>query len=225
MRKHLVTRLSARPVLLQPGRVSLPQALGPGRIRRAGIGPAEGPRHPIDPSVRRMERFAAAVRRRQVHGAQSGRVSPLRRHGPPSRHEDAGLHLHRLLAVDRSRFPPGMVAAKATGCSCGYWDMARCSPASPGWRAYLLPRLVRILDEYGVDGIYIDCGIRHQRREGQARSPLGAGQRRSGRLRGDAPIRRSVDRSAGPDLRRGQAPRRHPEAPRRRRPTSRRAAA
>ena len=36
--------------------------------------------------------------------------------------------------------------------------MAHCSPASPGWRAYLLPRLMRILDEYGADGIYIDCG-------------------------------------------------------------------
>ena len=40
----------------------------------------------------------------------------------------------------------------------GFWDMARCSPASPGWRAYLLPRLVRIMDDYGVDGIYIDAG-------------------------------------------------------------------
>ncbi len=40
----------------------------------------------------------------------------------------------------------------------GYWNMARCSPASPGWRAYLLPRVVRILDEYAVDGIYNDWG-------------------------------------------------------------------
>jgi len=36
--------------------------------------------------------------------------------------------------------------------------MARCSPASPGWRAYFLPHLVRILEEYGVDGIYNDWG-------------------------------------------------------------------
>jgi len=43
-------------------------------------------------------------------------------------------------------------------CSCGYWDMALCSPASPGWRGYLLPRLVRIMDEYESDGIYIDGG-------------------------------------------------------------------
>jgi hypothetical protein len=36
--------------------------------------------------------------------------------------------------------------------------MARCSPSSPSWRAYLLPRIVRIMDDYGVDGIYIDAG-------------------------------------------------------------------
>ncbi|MBN1342586.1 MAG: hypothetical protein JXQ73_07900 [Phycisphaerae bacterium] len=40
----------------------------------------------------------------------------------------------------------------------GYWNMARCSPASAGWRAYLLPHVVRILDEYGFDGLYDDCG-------------------------------------------------------------------
>lgn len=43
-------------------------------------------------------------------------------------------------------------------CAVGYFNMARCAPASPGWRAYLLPRVARILDEYGVDGIYIDGG-------------------------------------------------------------------
>ena len=40
----------------------------------------------------------------------------------------------------------------------GYWNMARCSPASAGWRAHLLPRAVRIMDDYGLDGIYNDCG-------------------------------------------------------------------
>jgi hypothetical protein len=40
----------------------------------------------------------------------------------------------------------------------GYWNMGRCSPASPGWRAYLLPHVARILDEYGVDGLYNDWG-------------------------------------------------------------------
>jgi hypothetical protein len=40
----------------------------------------------------------------------------------------------------------------------GYWNMARCSPASPGWRAFLLPRIVEILDTYELDGIYIDGG-------------------------------------------------------------------
>jgi len=39
-----------------------------------------------------------------------------------------------------------------------YWRYARCSPASAGWRAYLLPRITRILDEYGVDGVYNDLG-------------------------------------------------------------------
>ncbi len=40
----------------------------------------------------------------------------------------------------------------------GWWDLVRCSPASPGWRAYLLPRMTRILDDYGVDGLYNDWG-------------------------------------------------------------------
>jgi len=39
-----------------------------------------------------------------------------------------------------------------------YFRYARCSPASAGWRAYLFPRLRRILDEYGVDGFYNDVG-------------------------------------------------------------------
>ncbi len=39
-----------------------------------------------------------------------------------------------------------------------YWRYARCSPASAGWRAYVLPRLMRIMDVYGVDGLYDDLG-------------------------------------------------------------------
>jgi hypothetical protein len=39
-----------------------------------------------------------------------------------------------------------------------YYSLARCLPDSPGWRAYLLPRLKRILDQYGVDGFYNDVG-------------------------------------------------------------------
>ncbi|OGV63789.1 MAG: hypothetical protein A3K19_04985 [Lentisphaerae bacterium RIFOXYB12_FULL_65_16] len=39
-----------------------------------------------------------------------------------------------------------------------YFRYAHCSPASPEWRAYLLPRLERIMDEYGVDGLYNDFG-------------------------------------------------------------------
>ena len=39
-----------------------------------------------------------------------------------------------------------------------YYDYANCSPASPEWRAYLLPRLARLMDDYGVDGLYNDLG-------------------------------------------------------------------
>lgn len=35
---------------------------------------------------------------------------------------------------------------------------AHCSPASPGWRAFCLPRLVRVMEDYGVDGLYDDLG-------------------------------------------------------------------
>lgn len=35
---------------------------------------------------------------------------------------------------------------------------AFCRPESTGWRAYVLPQLVRLLDDYGVDGIYNDLG-------------------------------------------------------------------
>ena len=41
-----------------------------------------------------------------------------------------------------------------------YFHYAACSPASPSWRAYLLRHVVRILDEYGVDGLYNDLGYR-----------------------------------------------------------------
>ncbi|MHB8995620.1 MAG: alpha-amylase family protein [Armatimonadota bacterium] len=39
-----------------------------------------------------------------------------------------------------------------------YFDYAHCSPASPSWREYLLPRLERLLDQYGFDGLYNDMG-------------------------------------------------------------------
>lgn len=42
-----------------------------------------------------------------------------------------------------------------------WWRLVRCSPASPGWRAYLLPRILRILDDYGPDGLYNDWGYRN----------------------------------------------------------------
>jgi hypothetical protein len=40
----------------------------------------------------------------------------------------------------------------------GFWNMARCAPASTGWRAFLLPKILQVLDEYGADGIYNDGG-------------------------------------------------------------------
>ena len=48
----------------------------------------------------------------------------------------------------------------------GYWNMARCSPANPGWRAHLLPRVVRILDEFDIDGLFNDAGyVNNARKE------------------------------------------------------------
>jgi hypothetical protein len=38
------------------------------------------------------------------------------------------------------------------------YHLAHCSPASPDWRAHILPRIVRVMDEYGVDGLYNDLG-------------------------------------------------------------------
>ena len=39
-----------------------------------------------------------------------------------------------------------------------YHNYAFCSPSSPEWRAYILPRLERIMDDYGVDVLYDDTG-------------------------------------------------------------------
>ncbi|MFV1968161.1 MAG: hypothetical protein ACC628_22285 [Pirellulaceae bacterium] len=47
---------------------------------------------------------------------------------------------------------------KGDSLHVGYWNMARCSPSSAGWRAYLLPRIVGVLNDNAVDGLYIDCG-------------------------------------------------------------------
>ena len=44
------------------------------------------------------------------------------------------------------------------GFFTGYWNLVRCAPASPDWRAYLLPQMIRILDEFEVDGLYNDWG-------------------------------------------------------------------
>lgn len=53
----------------------------------------------------------------------------------------------------------------------GWWDLTRCSPASSGWRAYFLPRMVQILEDYELDGLYNDWGYipnAHKRAKGPA---------------------------------------------------------
>ncbi|MDA2928058.1 hypothetical protein MYX78_12660 [Acidobacteria bacterium AH-259-G07] len=46
-----------------------------------------------------------------------------------------------------------------------HWQLVHCSAASAGWRAYVLPRILRIMDEYGVDGLYNDAGSRRLHRD------------------------------------------------------------
>lgn len=43
-------------------------------------------------------------------------------------------------------------------CTNLHMDYAMCSPASPGWRAYLIPKLKGMLDKYEFDGLYNDSG-------------------------------------------------------------------
>ncbi len=50
----------------------------------------------------------------------------------------------------------------------GFWNMARCSPSSVGWRAYVLPHIIKVLDEYEIDGLYIDCGYKTNAHQTQA---------------------------------------------------------
>ncbi|HUT92382.1 MAG TPA: twin-arginine translocation signal domain-containing protein [Thermoguttaceae bacterium] len=57
-------------------------------------------------------------------------------------------------------FRPEWTAANDRPLREIYFRYAHCSPASPGWRAYFLGHLVRILDDYGVDGVYNDLGYR-----------------------------------------------------------------
>lgn len=41
-----------------------------------------------------------------------------------------------------------------------HWRLVRCSPASAGWRAYVLEKTRRLLDEYDIDGLFNDWGYR-----------------------------------------------------------------
>ncbi len=38
------------------------------------------------------------------------------------------------------------------------FDLAHCSPTSPGWREQMLKQFVMLLDEFDYDGVYIDSG-------------------------------------------------------------------
>lgn len=44
-----------------------------------------------------------------------------------------------------------------------YFDYARCSAASPEWRAYLLAHVESLLDRHGFDGLYNDMGYDRSR--------------------------------------------------------------
>ena len=48
--------------------------------------------------------------------------------------------------------------SRGKGESSFCWNLAECSYASPGWRAYFFPHLVGLLDDYGVDGVFNDAG-------------------------------------------------------------------
>lgn len=39
-----------------------------------------------------------------------------------------------------------------------FYDYALCSPASPSWRVYISKQFARVMEEYGVDGVYNDLG-------------------------------------------------------------------
>lgn len=40
----------------------------------------------------------------------------------------------------------------------GHWKLIRASPASPGWREFVLKKHIQILDDYEADGLYNDWG-------------------------------------------------------------------
>jgi hypothetical protein len=39
-----------------------------------------------------------------------------------------------------------------------HWKLIRCSPNSPGWRAYMMQKTLHVLDSYEADGLYNDWG-------------------------------------------------------------------
>lgn len=55
-----------------------------------------------------------------------------------------------------SREPPAALSL--------HWRLMRCSPSSPGWRRFHMNQLTKLLDEWGIDGIYDDWGHHPARR-------------------------------------------------------------
>ena len=54
--------------------------------------------------------------------------------------------------LDWTRETPG------NGNHAAHWKLIRCSPASPGWRSFMLKKTVQILEDYECDGLYNDWG-------------------------------------------------------------------
>ena len=113
-------------------------------------------RHRTDPGARGVERPAAAVWQQQA-----GTLNPagLRRFVEMVHRRGMKLIVY-VSSGYFQRSDPDFRAewARPQDLIELYYDYAACSVASPSWRAYLLPRLRRILDEYGVDGLYNDLG-------------------------------------------------------------------
>ena len=114
MRKHLVTSYLPGQCCYNLGEYPCVKPWEPDEWDERELDRLARPRHPLDPGPRGVERFAAAVRLPQARGAQSGRLSPIRRHGTPARHEADRLRLQRLLRPEGPRFPPGVGRGPAT---------------------------------------------------------------------------------------------------------------
>ena len=139
LRKHLITDYLPGQCCYNLGEYPC-RSRGTRTLGRTGTGSAARSWHPAHPGPRGVERFAAAVRRQRAGAAQSGRLSPFRRHGPPPRHAADRVCLERLLRSPRSRFPHewatrGRLARNlhpVCPLLAGESRLARLLPAAPG---------------------------------------------------------------------------------------------